>query len=274
MHRARLLIPALIWIARPPQAVAQSDSVVTALVGQARVTADRFPDLADAVAAGYRAVGPEVPAMGQHWVNAALLYAGRLDLTQPQILEYATIGGRPTLVGVAYAILLGPHETPPDDLVPGHLWHAHGNDLTDESLSDSHAGSGDEDSDRVAVLHVWVPQSNPAGAFAAENWALPFLRAGFEPPAELPEASGRALALGTGALQYFLAQYRLRAQPDSVAAVQVSAMFSGVADSVARWRTRHGGNPVLAQVDVLWLAGLWQALEAGLPHPVHAGLVH
>ena len=46
------------------------------------------------------------------------------------------------------------------------LWHAHAGDLDQESLADTHAGSGEEDSDRVAVLHVWVPQPNPAGTFA------------------------------------------------------------------------------------------------------------
>jgi hypothetical protein len=271
---ARLLIPVLVWAARPSIARAQSDSLVRAFVEQARLATARYPDLETAIAAGYRAVGPELPAMGQHWVNAALLYGGRIDAAQPQVLEYATIGGRQVLVGVAYARLLGPGVAPPDDPVPGRLWYAHGGDLDEESLSDSHDGSGEEASDRVAVLHVWVPQANAAGMFAAENWVLPFLRAGLDAPPHVSEASARALALGTGALPYFLAQYRANLRPDSADATRLSALFNDVADSVARWRQRHGSNPVLLPVEATWLAQQWQTLEAGLPHRMHAGLVH
>lgn len=274
MRCARLLIPALVLAVRPSIARAQSDSLVRAFVEQARLAAARYPDLGTAIAAGYRAVGPELPAMGQHWVNAALLYGGRIDAAQPQVLEYATIGGRQVLVGVAYASLLGPGVSPPDDPVPGRLWHAHGGDLDEESLSDSHAGSGEPDSDRVAVLHVWVPQPNAAGMFAAENWALPFLRAGLAAPPQASEASARALALGTGALPYFLAQYRANRRPDSTIATRLSALCNDVADSVARWRQRHGSSPVLRPAEVTWLAQQWQTIEAGLPHHMHASLIH
>jgi hypothetical protein len=274
VRRSPLLILALIWAARPPVAIAQDDSLVQSFVEQARLAAGRLPDLATAIAAGYRAVGPELPAMGQHWVNPALLYGGRIDPARPQVLEYATFDGHPTLVGVAYALLLGPGEAPPDDPVPGRLWHAHGGDLNEESLSDSHAGSGDPDRDRVAVLHVWVPRPNPAGTFTAENWTLPFLRSGLIAPPDAPDASARALALGTGALSHVLAQYRAHVNPDSSDSARVAAMFRDVADSVARWRTRHGDNPVLAPAEVTWLAALWQTLEASLPHRMRAGLFH
>ena len=42
--------------------------------------------------------------MGQHWVQVTLLIGGRVDPANPQILEYASIGDRKVLVGVAYAI--------------------------------------------------------------------------------------------------------------------------------------------------------------------------
>jgi hypothetical protein len=199
--------------------------------------------------------------MGQHWVHPGLLNNGRVDPSQPEVLEFATIGGREQLVGVAYAILLGPGESPPDVPVSGRLWHAHAGDLDEESLANSHAGSGEEDSDRVAVLHVWVPQPNPAGTFAAENWTLPFLRAGLTPPSEIPAASARALALGTGALAYFIAQFRVHMEPDAATDAAMTAALSAVADSVTSWRARRGENREIAPAELAWLAGLWNSVN-------------
>lgn len=271
MRIQTLLILAGIGVWWTPQVGAQSEPAARAFVAQAELAARRFPDPRAASAAGYRAVGPEVPAMGQHWVHPGLLNNGRVDPSEPEVLEFATIGGREQLVGVAYAILLGAGESPPDVPVSGRLWHAHAGDLDEESLANSHAGSGGEDSDRVAVLHVWAPQPNPAGMFAAENWTLPFLRAGLTPPAEIPDASGRALALGTGALEYFLAQFRVHLEPDSATDAAVTAMFDAVADSVTRWRARRSsGDQVVTPSEMAWLEGLWRSLEGSLPHPHHA----
>ena len=208
--------------------------------------------------------------MGQHWVRPGLLYGGRINPAEPAVLEFATIAGRPTLVGVAYAILLAPGEKPPEEPVSSQLWHAHAGDVDEESLAESHAGTGAEDGDRVAVLHVWVPQPNPAGTFTAENWTLPFLRAGLTPPVGAPDASGRALALGTGALNYFIAQFRTHVAPDSALDAQATGLFTATADSVTRWRARRGSDRVLNSAEVAWLAGLWHSLEGRLPLPHHA----
>ena len=261
MRVAPLLILACLWAAGVPPASAQSDARTRAFVAQASIAAARFPDSRAASTAGYRAVGPEVPAMGQHWVHPGLLNSPGVDPSEPEVLEFATIDGRERLVGVSYAILLGPGETPPDEPVSRRLWHAHAGDLDQESLADTHAGSGEEDSDRVAVLHVWVPQPNPAGTFAAENWTLPFLRAGLTPPSEIPEASSRAVALGTGALMYFIAQFRVHLEPDSATDAAMTAAFGAVADSVTRWRARRGENRVIAPAELAWLADLWHSLH-------------
>jgi len=107
---------------------------------------------------------------------------GQLNPAKPQVLLYATVAGRRVLVGVAYAIPLGPGQPTPAIPVPAHLWHTHRGPVNIESLGASHAGSGAQDGDRVAVLHAWVWVQNPDGPFAAENWALPEVRAAIAPP--------------------------------------------------------------------------------------------
>ena len=77
------------------------------------------------------------------------------------------------LVGVAYAVPLGPGEVPPDAPVSASGWHTHQGTLDDEGLNGRHAGMDMGRGDRVAVLHAWVWLPNPAGTFEAQNWLLP-----------------------------------------------------------------------------------------------------
>jgi hypothetical protein len=259
MHGTRLLIlvAALGWSSPAAAQDAQARDFLT----RAAKAAERYRDVAAAIEAGYRAVGPEIPAMGQHWIQPSLLASGRADPDEPPILEYATIGGRRVLVGVAYAILLEPGAAPPDVPVSRHWWHRHGGDLDEESLSDSHAGSGAVEGDGVAVLHAWVPITNPAGPFVAENWTLPFLRAGLSPPNALSAASARAMALGTGAFEHFLAQYRDHDRPDSAADAAATASFEVARDSVTAWLARRGHAATVSPEEQAWLEGVWYALE-------------
>ena len=48
-------------------------------VAQARVAANRFRSLDSAIADGYRRLGMDFPAMGEHWVNRSAVLAGKLD---------------------------------------------------------------------------------------------------------------------------------------------------------------------------------------------------
>lgn len=261
MRAARLLIllAALGW----PTPVVAQDTVTRAFLTRATIAADRYRDLDSAIAAGYRAVGPELPAMGQHWIQLAFLSGDRFDPDQPSVLEYITLGGRNVLVGVAYAILLAPGASPPDAPVPSRWWHTHGGDLDEESLSDSHAGAGELDGDGVAVLHAWVPVANPAGPFVAENWALPFLRAGLVVPAEFSIPSARALALGTGTegLTHFIAQFRRHAHPDATTDSAVVNAFTVAHDTIAGWLAGRDGSSLSAG-ELRWLDGVWQHVEA------------
>src|SRR5438309_11412184 len=96
-------------------AAAQSpDSAsVARFVAQARATTARFQDINVAIAENYVRIGPDFPAMGEHWVRGESVM--RSDSTaMPAILTYATIGGRPTLTGVVYTIILRGGEKVPE----------------------------------------------------------------------------------------------------------------------------------------------------------------
>ena len=162
----------------------QDDSARTRFLEDARLGTAKYRDPSRALADGYRPMGPETPAMGQHWVHLGILVADRVDPAAPAILEYATVKGVPELVGIAFAVPLDSTESPPDTPLPAAFWHTHRGTLADEGLSGSHAGMSMGRGERVAVLHAWVWLPNPAGTFEAENWLLPlaiWVR-GFAPP--------------------------------------------------------------------------------------------
>ena len=130
------------------------DSTARGFAAAVRAATARYRDPQAASADGYRPIGPNFPGMGEHWLNAALLVAGHIDQSHPQILEYASIDGRLTLIGVAYAALTG------SDTVPGTLpvthaaWHFHSGTVDEESFIRGHAdmAPGGGDSPRIAVL--------------------------------------------------------------------------------------------------------------------------
>ncbi len=240
-----------------PTAAAQRDSATAAFLTRARAATAKYHDRAAAIADGYRAMGPETPAMGQHWLQPSLLVADRLDPAAPPILEYATVEGRPVLVGVAFALPLADGESAPDTPVPASMWHAHGGTVSAEIVGSSHAGMGTQMGERVAVLHAWVWTPNPAGPFEAQNWALPFLRAGLPAPPGAPLAAAEALALGTGGVGFFAAECRARLRPDPSEAATLEAVLTAFADSVTQWRSHRPASVPLGREEVEWLDGLW-----------------
>jgi hypothetical protein len=179
----------------------------------------RFRDRRAASAAGYRRLGADFPAMGEHWVNPGLAIAGRFDPARPSMLSYAVVGGAPRLVGVVYAVPLAPGESPPAIPDAASRWHEHNGSVDEESLTsshdvpdahDPHGGHGAASPDvvapraRLAILHAWTETANPAGLFATDNWSLPFVRLGLAPPASPDPLAARALALAAGAEPYYL----------------------------------------------------------------------
>ena len=122
-----------------------------------------FKDVAAAEAEGYAlqfgcVTGPESGAMGLHYVNMALVNAGVLDATRPQIVIYEPKpGGGLRLIGADYLLIKEAWDKkkqgPPQ--LMGQLFHLFG--------SPNRFGLP-----AFYTLHVWAWKDNPNGAFV--NW--------------------------------------------------------------------------------------------------------
>jgi hypothetical protein len=258
----------------PPAEVAD---FVTAV----RTSTARYRDQANAIADGYRRIGPDFPSMGEHWVSIPLVVRGEVDPLHPPILEYITVAGRPILAGVAYTELVREGVPQARLPAPASAWHYHAGSVDEESFILSHAqNSGATDSSgkpRVAVLHAWAWLENPAGLFATDNWALPWDRLGIPPPpgCDGPSPSGMAAALASGGEPYFLTLLRLRSGLTSETVDQVAQVMERHASSLReklRILAERGLPPTPAE-----LTSAWSAFEADLrplchgcsllPHP-------
>lgn len=178
---------------------------VAAMLDSARSGTAMFSDRALAIAAGYRRLGMDFPSMGEHWVSPRLVIDGKFNVSQPAMLTYVSVDGRPRLSGVVYAIPLSPGDTPPTAFGTEARWHEHNGTVDEESmLPQHHSTAAVLTGTRLAILHAWVTTPNPDGIFAAENWTLPFVRLGFAVPMNFPNGAARALSLVSGAQAYFV----------------------------------------------------------------------
>jgi hypothetical protein len=162
------------------------------------------------VADGYRRIGTDFPGMGEHWLHPAALLSGTIDPARPTLLAYATIGGRPVLLGVGFVITTR-GDAPA--AVPGwpHAWHEHSGLLAHESGA-APAGHGDH-APGAAVAGGATPRAcgccmrgrdsrTRRGRYAPRQLALPFARAGVPPPPGTDADVGRAVALTVGGDAY------------------------------------------------------------------------
>jgi len=236
-------------------APSHSDARIDSLLSVARKASLAFSDRSAAISAGYRRVGMDFPSMGEHWVNPRLVFEGKFDVGHPAILTYSMVHGRPTLLGVVFAIPLAPGEAPPAAFGSRAIWHEHNGSLEEESLLPEHHSMPSTESEvRLAVLHAWVRAANPDGVFEAENWALPFVRLGLDVPASFPKGAARALALLSGGDRYFLS---LGGDQATVAIASALAGCRDVARNiVSRAQTR--GQPIAA-ADLRDLDRAWSA---------------
>ncbi|MBL8136273.1 MAG: hypothetical protein JNL48_06605 [Acidobacteria bacterium] len=136
-----------------------NDASLAARVREA--TAD-FRDINQAVAAGYARFGgcvsgPEVGAMGVHYVNNALV-DGTLDVTRPEALIYEYRNGTARLVGVEF-------------ITPAPVWDAQSTDVP--VLAGQHLQFvGAPNRYRLPglyELHVWAWRDNPNGTYVDWN---------------------------------------------------------------------------------------------------------
>ncbi|HKE95968.1 MAG TPA: hypothetical protein VKB34_16795 [Povalibacter sp.] len=133
------------------------------LVKIVREATARFRDPAVAEAEGYKlqfgcVTGPDVGAMGLHYVNMSLVGDGELDPSHPEIVIYEPLSnGRVRLTGADFLVLAADwdakHSGPPQ--LDGQLFH----------LFESPNRFG---LPAFYTLHVWAWKNNPSGMFV--NW--------------------------------------------------------------------------------------------------------
>lgn len=254
----------------PPTGPASAAEFVAAV----REATARYQDREVAIADGYRLIGGDFPAMGEHWIHIGLLFGRHHDPMRPEFLTYVTVAGTPRLTGVAYAVPLLPGEPPPDGPFAGVRWHDHASTIDAETLiaHGEHSGHDGRDGDaealpRLAMAHAWVWLANPDGNFAADNWAIPYFRLGLETPAEAPVTCAKALALVSGGAAHLAAVVEAagahapseqRALQKALARAQRSAR-----DAVEGAHGRLDAAQ-LALLDAAW-ARLWKDLDRALP---------
>jgi hypothetical protein len=170
---------------------ARDGEALRAQVEAVRAATARYRDHANAVKDGFRLFGQESPLMGEHWYRRDLVGAS-LDLRHPSTLQYANVGGRKVLVGVAYSIYRRPGEPLPDGFAGADdHWHTHDiARLATAATADrpvlrwlvrrriEKGKLGPDGRTLLTMVHAWVWSDNPDGTFAQQQRALPYLRAG------------------------------------------------------------------------------------------------
>jgi hypothetical protein len=158
---------------------------VDGLLTRAKAATDQFRDVNAAYAAGYIQVTQVVPGLGAHFVQPALLAAGRFDVEHPAILLYdrAADGGF-ELVGVSWSMPKRPGNDTPPPAPFGDLatWHYH----TDLCFS-QRAGSPFVSANTAAacraqggawvretgwMMHAWLFRPSPEGVFSHQNSSI------------------------------------------------------------------------------------------------------
>jgi hypothetical protein len=136
------------------------------LVQAVRDATWKYRDVSRAEADGYTPVlgcvsGPDMGAMGMHYLKASLLGDGVLDAAHPELLVYEpTRGGGARLVAVEYlelaAVWDGAHADGSPPLLMGQLF-AHTDEPNRFRLPAHYS------------LHVWAWKYNPLGVFSMWN---------------------------------------------------------------------------------------------------------
>lgn len=133
-----------------------------ALAARVRAATSIYRNINRAIAAGYTQFGgcvsgPEVGAMGVHFVNGALV-DGTLEVERPEALIYEIKNGVARLVGVEF-------------ITPAPVWDAENQDLP--VLAGHHLQYfGSPNRYRLPALyelHVWAWRENPNGTYVDWN---------------------------------------------------------------------------------------------------------
>ena len=252
------------------------DSALARFLAEARAGTARYRSQEAAIADGYRRVGVDFPAMGEHWVSPARVLADSFAAARPAMLTYIRVDDAPRLAGVVYAVLLETGEGPPSFAPADGLWHEHNGSVVEESLPSHHhaepfalgasTGSPREATLRVSVLHAWIWEGdeNPDGVFVADNWALPFHRLGVAPSPGVARPALHALSLALDGEEYYALMLRtaLSASASEEARIgRVLAASRERAGAIAR-AARELGR--IDEASAARLAALWEETWAEL----------
>ena len=158
-----------------------------------RAAVTRYSDIEAARRDGYVRFGREErPLMGEHWFRRDLVHKP-LDLTQPSTLQYATIDGKRTLVGVAFTVYQKPAEPAPEGFAGNSdHWHVHDITKMQAAIAENRPLAGMIMRQRtqranpaiaagktnLVMVHAWTELDNPDGMFAEHHRALPYIQAG------------------------------------------------------------------------------------------------
>ena len=133
------------------------------LVQIVREATKQFVDVNTIAGAGYQpflgcVTGQDHGAMGQHYVNSALVGDGELDASRPEVLIYEPSQGGMQLLGVEFVVIadtwLAHHDTPPVLEGQSFLYISSPNRWGLPAHFE---------------LHVWAWRDNPQGAFVDWN---------------------------------------------------------------------------------------------------------
>ena len=149
---------------QPHEPTASQKKQAGAFVELVRESTERFRDVRVAEAEGYGLLfgcvsGPDLGAMGLHYVNFPLVMDGELDATRPEIVIYEAMpNGRLKITGADYLVLADAWDAKHPGATPqlmGQLFH----------LFESPNRFG---LPAFYTLHVWAWKENPNGTFV--NW--------------------------------------------------------------------------------------------------------
>ena len=241
-----------------------------AFLAKARIAVRRFASLDSAVVAGYRQLGGDLPSLGEHWVHPGLVMSGGIDASRPSVLIYIRTASGPVLAGAAWTKVLGAGEPYPSLPAGAGAWHEHNGSVAEETLPMMHHhGAMSAEPTRVAILHAWLGIENPSGVWVADNWALPFARAGLRAD-NASVAAARAMSLtAPGAIAYYERVIASAAGRDSVVLGRVRTILSDAAAEATTVRGASSGQlseSDLAQLTDLWTR-VWAQVTNGPPSP-------
>jgi hypothetical protein len=209
--------------------------------------------------------------MGEHWVNMGRVFVSWIDPARPAMLSYASIAGVPTLVGVVYVRALLADEQPPEWPAGREAWHHHTLSVVEEALALDHTahGSSADLPPRLALLHAWVWLDNPAGQFAADNWALPFARLGITAPPDVSPAAAKAASLLTGGDRHLLWVLERVVRPDTVERSRIVQHVEAYRERARAALEDRSAGPIRVE-ELAALERTWHALWADMDGAVSA----